>query len=221
MDKYNCDLHLKVAPEGLSGKPLADEGFSYLLAGARATWGTTKGKVCFECKVTSFISVELPESEEPKNVVRVGWSTDSESLQLGEVKMSYGYDSSGKKACDAEFTEYGQSFGVDDVIGCYLDLESDPKTVSFTKNGEDMGVAFEFTEELSNQALFPHVLIKNAEFVVNFGSQEEPWFPAKEGYTFMQSVGEDSLVHGTRGPGNKKDCEVRLLGTLSYYFVSP
>ena len=50
-------------------------------------------------------------------------------------------------------------------------MESDPKTVSFTKNGEDMGVAFEFTEELSNQALFPHVLIKNAEFLVNFGSQ--------------------------------------------------
>ena len=47
----NCDLHLKVAPGGLSGKPLADEGFSYLLAGARATWGTAKGKVCFECKV--------------------------------------------------------------------------------------------------------------------------------------------------------------------------
>ncbi|XP_015759797.1 PREDICTED: heterogeneous nuclear ribonucleoprotein U-like protein 1, partial [Acropora digitifera] len=211
LDKYNCDLHLKVAPDGLSGKPLADEGFSYLLAGARATWGTTKGKVCFECKVTSFISVELPESEEPKNVVRVGWSTDSESLQLGEVKMSYGYDSSGKKALDAEFTEYGQSFGVDDVIGCYLDLESDPKTVSFTKNGEDMGLAFEFTEELSNQALFPHVLIKNAEFVVNFGSQEEPWFPPKEGYTFMQSVGEDSLVHGTRGPANKKDCEVIMM----------
>lgn len=211
LDKYNCDLHLKVAPDGLSGKPLADEGFLYLLAGARATWGTTKGKVCFECKVTSFISVELPESEEPKNVVRVGWSTDSESLQLGEVKMSYGYDSSGKKALDAEFTEYGQSFGVDDVIGCYLDLESDPKTVSFTKNGEDMGLAFEFTEELSNQALFPHVLIKNAEFVVNFGSQEEPWFPPKEGYTFMQSVGEDSLVRGTRGPANKKDCEVIMM----------
>lgn len=34
--------------------------------------------------------------------------------------MSYGYDASGKKALDAEFTEYGQSFGVDDVIGCYL-----------------------------------------------------------------------------------------------------
>ena len=34
-------------------------------------------------KVTSFDSVDLPESEDPKNVVRVGWSTDSASLQLG------------------------------------------------------------------------------------------------------------------------------------------
>ena len=51
------------------------------------------------------------------------------------------------------------------------DLESDPKTVSFSKNGEDMGVAFEFTEDLKDKALFPHVVVKNAEFTVNFGSQ--------------------------------------------------
>ena len=37
----------------------------------------------FPNKVTSFDSVDLPESEDPKNVVRVGWSTDSVSLQLG------------------------------------------------------------------------------------------------------------------------------------------
>lgn len=42
------------------------------------------------------------------------------SVASGEVKNSYGYDSSGKKALNSEFTEYGQSFGVDDVIGCYL-----------------------------------------------------------------------------------------------------
>ena len=39
---------------------------------------------------------------------------------LGEIKNSYGFDSSGKKALDSEFSEYGQSFGVDDVVGCYL-----------------------------------------------------------------------------------------------------
>ena len=39
---------------------------------------------------------------------------------VGEDKLSYGYDSSGKKATDSEFAEYGQTFGAEDVIGCYL-----------------------------------------------------------------------------------------------------
>lgn len=211
LDKYNSDLHLKIAADGLSGKPLEDEGFSYLLSGVRATWGVTTGKVYFECKVTALASVELPDAEDPKNVVRVGWSTDSANLQLGEDKLSYGYDSSGKKVTDSEFAEYGQTFGAEDVIGCYLDLESEPKTISFSKNGEDLGVAYELTDSLEEKALYPHVLIKNAEFSVNFGSQEEPWFPAKEGYTFMQSVGEELLVHGTRGPTTKKECEVIMM----------
>ena len=51
------------------------------------------------------------------------------------------------------------------------DLESDPKTVSFSKNGEDLGAAFELTEDLEGKALYPHVLVRNAEFSVNFGSQ--------------------------------------------------
>jgi len=50
-------------------------------------------------------------------------------------------------------------------------LESDPKAISFSKNGEDLGIAFELTEDLEGKALYPHILIKNAEFNVNFGSQ--------------------------------------------------
>lgn len=50
-------------------------------------------------------------------------------------------------------------------------MESDPKTISFSKNGEDLGVAFELTEDLEGKALHPNILIKNAEFSVNFGSQ--------------------------------------------------
>ena len=41
-------------------------------------------------------------------------------FSVGEDKLSYGYDSSGKKATDSEFAEYGQTFGAEDVIGCYL-----------------------------------------------------------------------------------------------------
>ena len=56
-------------------------------------------------------------------------------------------------------------------ICLFQDLESEPKTISFSKNGEDLGEAYELTDGLEDKALYPHVLIKNAEFSVNFGSQ--------------------------------------------------
>ena len=39
--------------------------------------------------MTSFVSVDLPDAEDPKNVVRVGWSADSTSLQLGNDLKFY------------------------------------------------------------------------------------------------------------------------------------
>ena len=56
-------------------------------------------------------------------------------------------------------------------ICLFQDLESELKTISFSKNGEDLGEAYELTDGLEDKALYPHVLIKNAEFSVNFGSQ--------------------------------------------------
>ena len=48
------DLYFKISPDGLTGKVIDDEGFSYLWGGAKTTWGADKGKVCYECKVGSF-----------------------------------------------------------------------------------------------------------------------------------------------------------------------
>lgn len=108
----NCDLHFKVSRDRYSGYPLTIEGFAYLWAGARATHGVNQGRVCYEMKVghktfkqqcsyahhwrcwwsdflPSQINEEipvkhLPSSEPDPHVVRIGWSLNHCSTQLGE-----------------------------------------------------------------------------------------------------------------------------------------
>lgn len=51
-------------------------------------------------------------------------------------------------------------------------MDSDPVTMSYSKNGEDLGVCFEVEKEkLEDKALFPHLLTKNTEFECNFGQR--------------------------------------------------
>ena len=41
-----------------------------------------------------------------------------------------------------------------------------------------------------------------------FVQQEEPWFPLKEGYVFIDAVEAEERVRGTLQPYKKEDCEV-------------
>jgi heterogeneous nuclear ribonucleoprotein U-like protein 1 len=51
-------------------------------------------------------------------------------------------------------------------------MDSDPVTLSFSKNGNDLGVCFEVEKEkLEDRALFPHILTKNTEYELNFGTK--------------------------------------------------
>ena len=47
----NSDLNLRVDEAGVKGTPITAEGFAFMWAGVRASYGVTKGKVCFEIKV--------------------------------------------------------------------------------------------------------------------------------------------------------------------------
>lgn len=39
---------------------------------------------------------------------------------LGEEPFSFGYGGTGKKSSNCKFEDYGQKFGENDVIGCYI-----------------------------------------------------------------------------------------------------
>ncbi|XP_017554903.1 heterogeneous nuclear ribonucleoprotein U-like protein 1 isoform X2 [Pygocentrus nattereri] len=214
IDTYNCDLHFKVSRNRYSGYPLTIEGFAYLWSGARATYGVSKGRVCYEMKITEEISVKhLPSSEPDPHVVRVGWSLDSCSTQLGEEAFSYGYGGTGKKSSNCRFEDYGEKFGENDIVGCYIDFDSSEEVeIAFSKNGKCLGVAYRVSkEELAGRALFPHVLVKNCAVEFNFGQKEEPFYPSPDGYTFIQAVRIEDRTRGTVGPENKADCEILMM----------
>ncbi|KAG2468934.1 HNRL1 protein, partial [Polypterus senegalus] len=210
----NCDLHFKVSRDRYSGYPLTIEGFAYLWSGARVSYGVNKGRVCFELKINEEISVKhLPASEPDPHVVRVGWSLDSCSTQLGEEEFSYGYGGTGKKSHNCKFEDYGERFRENDVIGCFIDFESAGDVqIAFTKNGKWLGVAYRIRKDvLGGRALFPHVLVKNCAIEFNFGQKEEPYFLLPEDYTLIQHVPLQDRIRGANSPTGKSECEILMM----------
>ncbi|KAK6320985.1 hypothetical protein J4Q44_G00079610 [Coregonus suidteri] len=209
IDTYNCDLHFKVSRDRYSGYPLTIEGFAYLWSGARGfLWRQQKGVFCFEMKINEEISVKhLPSSEPDPHVVRIGWSLDTCNTQLGEEPFSYGYGGTGKKSSKCKFEDYGEKFGENDVLGCYIDFDSGEEVeMAFSKNGKWLDVGFRVSrEELAERPLFPHVLVKNCAIEFNFGQKEQPFFPLPEGYTFIQNIPLENRMRGTVGPATKAD----------------
>ncbi|XP_044304323.1 heterogeneous nuclear ribonucleoprotein U-like protein 2 [Varanus komodoensis] len=210
LDTYTSDLHFRATKDRYGGQPLFSEKFPNLWSGARSTHGVKKGKVCFEAKVAQ--NLPLKEGCTESQLLRVGWSVDLSRLQLGEDEFSYGYDGRGLKAANGQFEDFAQPFGENDVIGCFANFESEEVELSFSKNGEDLGVAFRISKEgLGDRALLPHVLCKNCVVEVNFGQKEEPFFPVPEDYVFIHAVPVEDRVRTPLPPKTPGECEVLLM----------
>lgn len=210
LDTYTSDLHFQVSKDRYGGQPLFSEKFPTLWSGSRSTYGVTKGKVCFEAKVTQ--NLPMKEGCTEVSVLRVGWSVDFSGPQLGEDEFSYGFDGRGLKAENSQFEEFGQTFGENDVIGCFANFETEEIELSFSKNGEDLGVAFRINKDsLVDRALLPHVLCKNCVVELNFGQKEEPFFPPPEEFVFIHTVPVEELVRTAVPPKTIEECEVILM----------
>lgn len=89
-------------------------------------------------------------------------------------------------------------------------MDSEPKVLTFSVNGEPQGVAYEVSSEaLEGKALFPHILSKNVKFSVNFSG--EPAHPLMEGFSLAGSIPAEDRVAGPKRPEKKEDCEVNII----------
>lgn len=122
----------------MGGCGLTEEGFQYLWAGARSTWGVKSGRYYYDCKVrerwlmtrsslvVSCVQVEdevvadLPDSEDSYHDVRVGWSILSSDSTVGDGQMSCAYCKNGTFVFNGHSEEYGEGFSVGDQITCYI-----------------------------------------------------------------------------------------------------
>lgn len=121
--------------------------------GVRATTDLIGGRYMYEVEVV-------------EGIVRVGWSSWNARLELGMEAQSFGYGSTGKKSWDKKFEDYGETFQGGDIIGCLLDRMDG--SISYLKNGKDLGVAYKLSPDMAKVGLRPHVTGKGFRCICKF-----------------------------------------------------
>ena len=128
-------------------------------------------------------------------ISRVGWATQAATLELGTDRQGFGYGGTAKAAHDRKFTDFGETYGKGDYVGCCLDI--DAGEIGYTKNGKDLGIAFTIPKNMLKSAFYPCVCLKNAEVHLNFGATAfQHLYP---GYTGVQNADPAQTTTSTAG----------------------
>ncbi|XP_070575608.1 ATP-dependent RNA helicase DDX1-like [Ptychodera flava] len=182
MNVYDRGSSLAMDKEGL----LCQSRDHHSWHGTRSNKGVRgKGKYYYEATVTD------------EGLCRVGWATPKADLSLGTDKQGFGYGGTGKKSFGRQFDDYGGAYGINDVLGCYLDLDN--STIKYTKNGTDLGTAFDIPGHIRDSVFLAAVVLKNAEMKFNFGDTKFK-FPPSGGFIGL-SEAPASVVSPVVGGG--------------------
>ncbi|CAH0384139.1 unnamed protein product [Bemisia tabaci] len=175
---------MAITPDGLRCQSRDQKQWN----GCRANKGvTSRGKYYYEATVTD------------EGLCRIGWSTSEATYDLGTDRFGFGFGGTGKKSNNKQFDDYGEAFGMHDVIGAQLDLDSN--TIRFRKNGLDLGEAFKIPAQLNNRTFFPAVVLKNAEMSFNFGAQPFKFKPPP-GFTPISQAPKELVRNSEVSPGS-------------------
>uniref|UniRef100_A0A914Z392 RNA helicase n=1 Tax=Panagrolaimus superbus TaxID=310955 RepID=A0A914Z392_9BILA len=110
---------------------------------------------------------------------RIGFSTIDSDYDLGKDEKGFGYGGTGKKANGNNFDDYGEYFTLNDVIGCFMDLDNG--AIHYSKNGNEFPTAFKIGQKLINSSFYPAVVLKGSSLAMNFGGKPFA-FPPKNGF---------------------------------------
>ncbi|XP_064640088.1 ATP-dependent RNA helicase DDX1-like isoform X2 [Lineus longissimus] len=189
MNVYDRGDAMAIDPEGRLCQSRDQQGWH----GTRSNKGVSAGgKYYYEATVTD------------EGLCRVGWSTAKARLDLGTDKEGFGFGGTGKKSFGKQFDTYGEAYGINDTIGCYLDLDS--FTIKWSKNGTDFGKAYDIPANLRNSTYFASVCLKNAEIKFNFGDSPLKYPPQREYKALGKAATEfvTSSQYGGGGPAASK-----------------
>jgi ATP-dependent RNA helicase DDX1 len=134
----------------------------------------------------------------------VGWScTQGANLELGTCSLGFGYGGTAKKSNHKRYEDYGEKYGLNDVIGCGIDLgtaKGENATIWFSKNGKTLGKAFDVPKKFATGSctFFPALCLKNAELECRFG-----------GPTKIEKM-------GAQGGGGNKSKQIKFVKPLKH-----
>lgn len=166
LDRSDASLNLSVADDLLTASPLASGSLSRLWSGVRANTCASAGKIFFVVNVVKELSGDGDEIQ-PEALIGVS-TRGTAPAQLG-CANSWAYASTAQRWTASKAESYGTPYSAGDRIGCFLDLESEPCTLSFSHNEIWLGHAYDVQQpDHSQKALYPHIMLKGLEVQLDF-----------------------------------------------------
>ncbi|XP_070557692.1 E3 ubiquitin-protein ligase RNF123-like isoform X4 [Ptychodera flava] len=164
-------------------------GQEKLVLASQSNFSTAKANVCLY-KGKWVYEVMLGS----KGVMQLGWCTLKckfhQEVGVGDTENSYSYDGNRIRKWNVATCKYGEAWQTGDVISCMIDL--DKGTVSFARNGKNLGTAYNNIKVGPNYAYFPAVSLSfNENVQANFGAT--PLRYPVDGYRPIQEAPKDDL----------------------------
>jgi len=170
-----ADTSSNVVPT-MGGKVLTyptDGGMSCVMASARAGVGQKAGRYMFEAKILQVTDPHQGQPASARIAARIGFSTSSSSLMIGEDVSSIYFDAQGFCiAAKKNIKVPASRFGKGQVVAVVLNLDDKSlnfNTIALFRDGVAVGDPVPLPEDLKGKQLFPHLSYCKVSVQVNFG----------------------------------------------------